>query len=233
MNDGASLTLQNLALVKGNSAQLGGGALTNFGTVTLINSTIKENVALIEGGAILNFGEMTILRSTLSGNSAPGGVGGAVFNTGRLTVTNSTLSGNSAGEAGGAIWALDATIVHSTLVNNSAGVGGAAFIGVLTVKNSIVAGPSPQCLLTFGQPLGRNFVTDTSCSGDVPNPSVDVVSLKALNLGPLADNGGPTQTHALLPGSVAIGAVGDCTDLVGGGPEGGPARTAAPPGAAL
>jgi hypothetical protein len=79
---------------------------------------------------------------------------------------------------------------------------------MVTIKNSIIAdSPSGGNCANSGTftAQGTNFATDGSCTGFTQ------VTSAALNLGPLANNGGPTQTHALGSGSVAIDAVTDCT----------------------
>ncbi|MEM4283894.1 MAG: choice-of-anchor Q domain-containing protein, partial [Candidatus Caldarchaeum sp.] len=93
---------------------------------------------------------------------------------------------------------------------NSAGLGGGIYNnGTVNIKNTIVANsPSGGNCFNFGGTFnasGVNFDTDGSCSG------FNQVTPAQLNLGSLANNGGPTQTHALLAGSVAIDAVSDCT----------------------
>ena len=115
-------------------------------------------------------------NSTLSGNT---GYGGGVYNSGTATVTNSTLSGNAAAFGGG-IW-------------NT---------GTATLKNTIVAN-SPSGNNCYG-PItvgGYNLDSDNTCGFGTSNNSLSGVDPM---LGPLADNGGPTETHALLEGSPAI-----------------------------
>src|SRR5262249_6350091 len=114
-------------------------------------------------------------------------------------ISFTTLSGNSA-SAGGGIFNSNNTVNGNTTVN---------------IKNSIVANSTSggDCA-NFGtwSATGANFTTNGAC------PGFTQVTPAQLKLGPLADNGGPTQTHALLPGSVAIDAAPDCTDL-GGNPN--------------
>jgi len=200
----------------GNSAGFG-GAINNSGSSTAIinTSTFSNNTATNSGGTILNTGTSTttISASTFSGNSAPNG--GAIFNFNDiLIVSNSTFSGNSATSKGGAIFnGKTATITNSTFVGNSASLSGGAIFNelvtdVVNLKNTIVA----------NSPSGGN------CSGIITNQGGNLswpdATCPGLNqdplLGPLQNNGGPTQTHALLSGSVAINAVTDCT-LIGGG----------------
>lgn len=216
-----NLTLNNVA-VSGCVSGLGGGGIFNNGTMTITNSTLSDNHANDNnagGGGILSNGPLAITSSTLSGNSAARG-GGIYTNNGgaSLSITNSTLSGNSAINTGGGIEDFGtANISFTTLSGNSAGVNGGGIIvdasAILNIKNSIVANSTAggDCSNsgTFNA-TGTNFTTNGTC------PGFTQVTPAQLNLGPLADNGGPTQTHALLPGSVAIDAAPDCTDVGGG-----------------
>ena len=160
---------------------------------------------------------------TISGNTA-NDVGGGIRSLGNFTIVNSTISGNSStGWHGGAFFHTDGVmnIVNSTIANNTApgGTTGGGFVGTftaanatLTLANTIIAGNSgSQCFYApWGggvvqlTSLGHNVVTDATCGIPAPDASDRIVA-DAL-LGPLADNGGPTLTHALLPGSPALDA---------------------------
>jgi len=210
-----TLTLTNIVL-SGNSALGGGGGLYSQGTFTIINSTISGNSGGGGGGGINSLGTDTIIGSTLSGNSGDSGGGGifkATANT--LTIINSTLSGNSTGGSGGGINIFNGTVKISftTLSGNSAAAGGGIFSSTTTfIKNSIFANsPSGGNFLNAGtaNTSGVNYSTDNSFAGFTQ------VTPAQLNLGPLQDNGGLTQTHALQPGSVAIDAAPTCTDVDG------------------
>ena len=205
----AKVTLSNLTVANGNAAGAGGGGIYNFGdTLTVSNSTISGNVAF-GGGGIYNepSGTLTVSNSTLSGNSSSSG-GGGIVNGGTLTVSNSTLSGNSA-SGGGGIWNNGGTLTlsNSTLSGNSSSPGDSGSIlnnNTATLKNTIVSGGS--CLIVGGTPGtfndgGNNLDSGTSCGFSATNNSLSSTDPM---LGPLADNGGPTKTHALLAGSPAI-----------------------------
>jgi predicted outer membrane repeat protein len=131
---------------------------------------------------------------------------------------NVTFSENAATEEGGAFYSQSVAsftgIVFSTFYANTAGARGSAIFdetGSTRVKNSVVvgSGAASNCFGVFSS-RGRNYSTDESC------PGFTVAAPDALRLGPLADNGGPTETHALLSGSVAIDSAPDCNDLEGG-----------------
>ena len=228
LNNG-TLTVTNSTL-SGNSAGggSGGGGIFNLGILTVTNSTISGNSATGGvGGGIYSLGTLTVTNSAISGNSASSlpfknGGGGGIYNDGKLTVTNSTLSGNNSpglsnGLGGGGIYNNGTlTVTNSTLSGNYVtgvlGGGGGIYNNVvaLTVKNSIVANNGGGNCAISGSALtsqGHNLSDDTSCSGsftatgDVNNTPV------GLDSGGLKDNGGPTQTIALLPTSPAVDAI--------------------------
>ena len=216
VRSGAKLTLNNLTVANGRGAG-GGGIYNNAGTVAVTNSTLSGNsapyVSTSGGGIENNNGTLTVTNSTLSGNSADYKGGGIHnWNGGTLTVTNSTLSGNRVtdvdyGSGGGiASYGGTLTVTNSTLWGNSAGAGRGGGIesygGSATLKNTIVAN-SPSggnCSVTVTNG-GYNLDSDGSCGFGTTNNSLSGVDPK---LGDLADNGGPTKTHALLAGSPAI-----------------------------
>ena len=147
---------------------------------------------------------------TIKNGLAPGtpSIGGGIYNGGTLSLTNSTVSGNHAGAAGGGI--LNAgtgtlTLTNSTVSGNHANNGGGIWNGGdVTLVNTIVAGNSaptnPDAQGGFTS-QGHNLIGDTQgSSGWVDSDLLDVDPL----LGPLQNNGGTTETHALLPGSPAI-----------------------------
>lgn len=193
----------------------GGGGILNHGALNLSDSTISSNNSSGggRGGGIANFGMLVIENSTISDNTVvddPGGGGG--IHTGdagaMLILTNSTVSGN----VGGGIQIFDrgAIISNSTLSNN---IGGGIGDGTADVTNTIIADnlEGGDCAAPITS-LGHNLDSDGSCNLTRPD---DLPNINPL-LGPLADNGGPTETHALLAGSPAIDA-GEpvCTDISG------------------
>lgn len=169
---------------------LGGGAILNNGKMELYGSTIADN-GNIEGSAagIFNGGELTIANSTISGNA--GNVFGAILSTGDLRIDSSTIVRNASERDVGGIAALRATIAGSIVAEN-------------------VSFGSPDCNGFLSE--GHNLV-GIACFSSVPHPTDQVGTLAdplAPEIGALADNGGPTPTHALLPGSPAIDADPDC-----------------------
>jgi hypothetical protein len=214
VNSGYSLTINNATLNGGSHSSGTGGAIFNQGETIVTNVTLSGN-STSNGGAIGNWGgTLTVTGSTFSGNSATTNDGGAIYNTngGAVNVTNSTFYDNTAGveagDEGGAIFSADGTgsstvnVTNSTFSGNSAGGDGDTFYifsGAFNATNNIVAGSAPgNCSGTITSVTGANLSTDDTCTGFTEVTSGD------LNLGSLADNGGPTQTIALLSGSVAI-----------------------------
>ena len=207
-----TLTLTN-STVSGNTADGAGGGISNSGEATLTNSTVSGNTAA-QGGGIENRGTLTLTNSTVTGNMSLAGGGGILNLSGTLTLTNSTVSGNTADGAGGGISnSGEATLTNSTVSGNAAAFDSGGILhldGPLTLKNSIIAGNSaPDCDGLAVTSLGNNIDGDSTCNlaGPDDQPGVDPL------LGPLADNGGPTQTQALLAGSPAINAGDDTAAL--------------------
>jgi CSLREA domain-containing protein len=179
---GASLNMNNVTIANGNGSF--GGGITNDGTLTVLDSTFSDNISGV-GGGIHNgaSGILTVTNSTFSGNFAAWDFGGGIHNEGSLTITSSTFSYNHSMIAAG--------------VNNHTG-------GTMTLLNTILAnniGGNCGGNITNG---GNNIDDGITCGWGSANGSMS--STDPL-LGWLADNGGPTQTFALLPGSPAIDGV--------------------------
>ncbi len=148
-----SITHSNFSNNEGNS----GGAIYNYGHMSISDSTFEDNTARSNGGAIYNsLGSITdmsliISTSTFSGNSTTDYDGGGIYNDsyGPLEITNSTFEGNSAADRGGGIYSdssTDLLITHSTFSGNSSvetsSGGGIHILGSLRIYNSIIANTS-------------------------------------------------------------------------------------------
>ena len=200
------------SVVEHNTSGSASGAIQNDGTLTIIDSWIEGNTSDGEGGAIRSNENLTVSGSTISGNTA--GSYAAILAYGTLTMTNSTISGNTATEdVSGLKNGVDATLTNVTITGNSSPVGG-AFVNdifepghLAELTNVIIAGNSPaDCVpLTAITAGGYNLDSDGTCDFAGPGNQTGADP----HLGPLADNGGPTQTHRLLPGSPAIDAGDD------------------------
>jgi hypothetical protein len=196
------------SLVSQNFAKFGGG-LTNCGTLMLTSSTVSDNFASSVGGGLHNTGRLRLIASTVNGNSASGG--GGLANYGTLSLSASTVTGNSATFYGGGLGNFVSgglTLTGSTVSGNTAESGGGLHnVHTLTLTSSIVANNpiGRDCNLYSGAitSKGYNFDSDTSCRLAAPTDR----SGADPRLGPLQDNGGPTFTQALLPGSPALDAM--------------------------
>jgi predicted outer membrane repeat protein len=199
-----------------------GGAIANFGSMLVRSNTIDRNIAG-SGGGIFNTGIMYVENSTLSHNEGTGLVATPVWLNTALgetdpftSIVNSTFSGNQGDLHAGIYIRGRGGISLSTIVNNTCnavgcGVQFALDQGDIQIKNSLVVNNNPSdCYFGAGPygniALGENLDSDTSCIG-FTNSVVPMI-------GPLADNGGPTFTHALLPGSPALNLVTDCTTFL-------------------
>ena len=199
----------------GNTAERFGGGILNGGTADLTNSTISDNTAISDGGGIYSGGTLTVTNSTVSHNSASRG--GGIFNGSSdliLTLRNSTISNNSASSDGGGIDSASGILIltNNTISGNTASRGGGintanGLPGHGKMVNTIVAGNTAtigaDCFGgSFFASLGYNLIGKQFGCG-LNRATGDLVNVNPL-LGPLADNGGPTQTHALKPDSPAI-----------------------------
>jgi hypothetical protein len=225
-----TLTLKNSTLagnIADGSSGLGGdgGALYNAGgTATIIASTISGNHAISAtnyangfGGGVNNQATLTLINSTVSGNDAYGS-GGGILNAGTLNLFNATITGNQA----------DADF---NCAGADGGTGGGLYNlgGTFRFRNTILAG-NYDTLLPFchshindcasngtGTLTNDGYNLMENYTGSGPHACVFVNGAPPLadpKLLPLANNGGPTLTHALLIGSPAIDG-GDPTGCVG------------------
>ncbi|MEM7147728.1 MAG: choice-of-anchor Q domain-containing protein [Verrucomicrobiota bacterium] len=181
--------------------QNGGGILTaGFGTVAINNCTITNCDALNGGGIVFaNDNTANVNNSTISGNTAEN-FGGGIWNTGSdLTLRSVTITDNTCDDD-----------------QNNVGEGGGLYhaLGTCSLRNTIVAGNQDKSasnvhndvdtVLSFTS-LTHNLIGDSNGAiGLTDGVNSDQVGVAAPMLGSLADNGGPTDTHALLLGSPAI-----------------------------
>jgi hypothetical protein len=196
----------------------GGGISQSGGTLKARSCAFIGNLATVNGGAVqLANAVAEIAASTLAFNTANASGGAiSVVSNSELTLLNSTVSGNVADSAGGGIVALSATalrVLSSTVAFNTAiGNGGGIFANLAAeLESTIVANNQAGDLGPDLRPSGPEFNVQRSLIGNTQDTGIFfAVNGNILNqdplLGPLASNGGPTQTHALLPGSPAINA---------------------------
>jgi hypothetical protein len=191
------LTLQAVS-IENNHASLGAGGVYvgSSATLTMENSTVAENEVGgggYGGGAIYLHGTANILNSTLSNNDAP--TAGAIYvHGGTLTTTNSTISANDASSSIGGIYASGTVTLHNTIVAENTG------------------GSYPDVYGTFQSASSYNLIgVINGSSGLTGNNTNYGTSSSPLDpdLASLANNGGPTRTHALLSSSPAVDAGSD------------------------
>ena len=217
-----------------------GGGIFNSGQLTIVDSALTQNLAYYPGGgsslaagalggAVLSQGpNLVISHSTLSNNSAISnsgyGWGGAVFSYGGR-ISNSTISGNTAmgthpdwGARGGGLAchrfhpiAIEHTTFHGNQVLGTGAKAGAAVHvsasfagGEVTVRGSVFsASTGDHCDGQLIDAGGGNLADDATC---LPTIASTLTGLDPV----LGDNGGPTATHALFPGSTALDVAGSC-----------------------
>jgi hypothetical protein len=224
--------------IGGNSAEYGGGICSYAGTLIVDNCTISGNSASVSGGGILSLGggalggssTLTLSNSTVNDNAAVGGGGisNLAANLGEggdctAIVNNSTISGNTATDGGGILNSTGTGFVRLLIANSTVsgnwatGNGGGIYISqdggsaTLELSNLILnTGSSGENIFNNGGTVtshGYNLSSDDG--GGVLTGPGDQINTDPM-LCPLQANGGPTFTHALLPGSPAINA-GDPT----------------------
>ncbi|MEM7315839.1 MAG: choice-of-anchor Q domain-containing protein, partial [Planctomycetota bacterium] len=205
----ADMELTRSTVSNNRSHANGGGLFMRSHTQTIIDSTISDNVADLDGGGTYSSsGRHDVTGSTISGNTATNG--GGLFGYGTIRyIQSTTISGNVAEMDGGGIHCNFITgLGFSTVTGNTAGgQAGGFYNGGPTVQldSTIVSGNDanglPNNLHGYFIANGDNLLGD----GDVPSGS-NITGVNDPMLGPLADNGGPTLTHAPLPGSPVIDA---------------------------
>jgi hypothetical protein len=199
-----------------------GGALSAYGTATVTDSTLSDNTVVaiggggggggIDVGGTLNLDDSTVSgnRSTIVDGVVAGDGGGGILNGGSLYVSDSTVSDNSTDVDGGGIdngWKL--TVSDSTVSGDGATTGGGIDNvdgGTVSVAATLVADSASgnDCSGSITDD-GYNLDDDGSCGWAATTDHSDTPA--GLDPGGLRDNGGPTQTIALVSGSAAVDAV--------------------------
>lgn len=233
-NSTAALTVRNLT-VTGGSTINGGGGVSAQGDLTIEDSVLTGNRADLQGGGAAANGALVVRRSSIVGNATKMGGGGLAgvldvtvvdsnvsenINGGiatgpaesaQLTVINTTIDHNTLGGLGGGVFSGgDATLVYVTLTDNTVEQGFANLYvnGKLSSFGTVITGGPPKDANCLAGPtsvsLGYNFSDDPSCRFDAPTDRMNAGDPK---LGPLASNGGPTQTRLPLAGSPLLDAI--------------------------
>ncbi|MGH9948820.1 MAG: choice-of-anchor Q domain-containing protein [Pyrinomonadaceae bacterium] len=215
-NDGM-MTLTNTVVIANTAANQGGGIFNGInGVLTLNESTVSFNGDNgIGGGGIGNAGTLTVNRSTIYGNLTQGNGGGIFNNSATLNLTNSTVSFNSAfaNNGGGVFNFGTSNIVNSTITDQNTAVQGGGIFNFggsgVNLRNTIVAGNSspnsPDVSGVFVTPM-FNLIGKSDGSFSFTNGmNGNIVGTIAMPVDPLllpiANNGGATQTYALMSGA--------------------------------
>lgn len=196
----ATLTLRDSS-VHGNSAATGGG-IHSQAAATITGSTLSGNMTTSNpsgGAGMVSSGPLMMVNSTLSGNAAVGSGGGLVVGSGsaaglyNVTITDNTANsdGDITGDGGGIRIALGAVSLSHTIIAGNR-------------DNGALGAIHPDCSGAFNS-LDYNLIGDTTgCA--LSGQTAHTITGAPAGLQPLADNGGPTDTHALLLSSPAIDA---------------------------
>lgn len=191
-----------------NEAGGDGGAVAATGQITGTASTFEGNVAAGDGGAVHAAGIFPIEASTFVGNTARRG--GAVTVEGDLALLNVTMTGNEAAERGGALRATgnrqtDVIAIYGTLSANVAPVAAnldvpSASLNITATALADAAGGGANCDPARPVVARNSFSDDASCgtTGWAGSDGADAL------LGPLQENGGPTETMEPLPESPLV-----------------------------
>jgi hypothetical protein len=213
-------------VISGNHANNKGGGIYLYDpsyNVTIERSTLSGNTAVNQGGGLFLYhssgGAVTLRQSTLSGNSASSGAGAYFYDpSDPIVIENSTISGNQATNDGGGLFFYNnppagSDIRSATIANNTAGGDGGGiylYSGSLPLENTIVAGNTAGTNNDISSGEGGDFVLDHDLIQDPGNASFTDNGGNIFNqspqLGPLANNGGPTQTMLPAATSPAIDA---------------------------
>ena len=244
IGSGETVSISGVTVTGGNAAGDAGGAFLVPGTLNLTNSTITDSDARDGAAIALTNLESAatarIVGTTINGNRAGRNGGGIWSGFGDTTLINSTVTGNTAGTAavdgrGGGIY-LEGFRVHiynSTIVDNTAAgagsEGGNLFIATQQVAFAAKQIAVPDYLIQNTIVAGGTATSGPNCGGDQPvsqgnnlvNTSGECGTSSGMNdlngspgISALQDNGGPTLTRKLLPGSKAIdnGNASGCVD---------------------
>ena len=200
-NDGGPLTLIDTSVSNNQCNGSGGGILNDGGdTLTVSNSVISGNSGHDAGGGFWTNGTARVADTEILGNSAYRGGGLWITSGGSGIISNTTVSGGGIGSEGGLL-----TLASSTVVGNFAGTAGSAFsnhpAGSATMSSVLLAGTCDGEAPSSG---GYNIESPGNTCGLTAPTDQTNVSTPQLNLGPLQDNGGDSQTHLPGAGSPAI-----------------------------
>lgn len=202
--DNSQVNIERSSLSANSAARAGGVQIINTSTVSLRDTSVQGNtVTNTAGGLDIESSDVTIERSTVSDNRADASAGITAVGGSVLSIQNSTISQNSASFATGGIQLTNSSLSlnHATVFQNGGGnyasgiYRGGPSSSVFLVNSIIAFNGVSDCNTSADTIFQGNWFGDNTCSGDANGDPL---------LGPLQDNGGPTETHALLAGSGAI-----------------------------
>jgi hypothetical protein len=214
-NGFGNLTVTNSTISNNSADGSGGGIENNAGRLAITNCTIAGNVANNQlfggqpgngGGIDSEYGLLTMVNSTITGNTASGNGGGIENQEDQATVSNSTVAGNSAGGSGGGIVGVQndgsssCYLLNTIVAGNSAGQADPDVTDDFTYFGDSQYPSNHNLIGIVGDAIGFTTTGPYASLIGTGNSPVDP------KLGSLADNGGPSDTMALLPGSPAIDA---------------------------
>ena len=209
------LTVLDTSITDNDAKGSGGGIHSegNGAELNIYSSTLKGNTAKFSGGAIINDGPLTVQDTSIIDNSANGG--GGIHTEGMTSITNSTFHANRAeSNNGGGFFNQSGTanIQFSTFTENTAdnsggGIhqkGGTITLGSSVLSNNTATRHGGHDIENVSISTGYNIISSTDYGSF--SPHMDDITGVDPQLLPLANNGGPTETHALSPTSPAVDA---------------------------
>jgi len=216
-------TIRGLSIKNGKTTSDGGAVFTDYGSVLqLTEVSITNNTSA--SGAIFSAGTLSMTRSLVGSNSATGTFGGGITHInpqGTSVISNSTITENSGNQGGGIYNTGSLLLVNNTISHNIASTAGSSVMndspGTVNVLNTIIGMDVSSTISSLSgafTSLGNNLITDArNSTGFTNGTNGDQVSNNnSINplLGVLSNNGGQTDTRALLDGSPAINAGNSC-----------------------
>lgn len=225
---GASVEILDSTISGNRAASAGGGLIApGQGTLSLERTRVVGNSAGNEGGTdeggggILSFGgAVQLTASSVTGNTAGADGGGLAllymeYAPVDSTIVNSTISGNSAREGGGVMVSggrvrfANSTVAFNEATRRGAGISSDSYTEAVELSSTIVSanstGGQANQVWVFPKAIGGSHNLIDNAGGAPAQMPADTITLDPQLL-PLADNGGPTPTHALSEGSPAIDA---------------------------
>ena len=235
VDSSVTATLSGLKITGGNGVAFGGGIYNSGGLLTVDQSEIDGNAAQEGGGIFSSGGKLTLTNSTVAFNSVTDNGGGVYVSSSSSIIANSTIAQNAASNSGGGIYdGRSASILNSTIVANHAQVSGGIssvsdpsigsgtkLTSSIVAQNTTTTGSTPDIggsTNSFNPASSYNLIGyDSDLTNGINDDPNGVGNHNRVGgqsgagafdprLGTLGDNGGPTKTMALLPGSPAIDA---------------------------